>query len=94
MLARDEPLPTVEEAPEADYPEEWAKYRGGRENLLTVRFGEAGRCGGCGRFKTKKVSRLDGYPPTLIDGQVCFDAGFEEVRYTCRNSDCTPDNDW
>lgn len=83
MLARDEPLPTVEEAPEADYPEEWAKYRGGRENLLTVRFGEPGNCPECGRFKTRKVASFGHFPPTLINGQVNFSAGYEEIRFVC-----------
>lgn len=94
MLARDMPLPTVEAAPEADYPEAWEEYRGRRESPLTVSFGKAGRCGGCGRFKTKKVSRIDGYPPTLIDGQVRFDAGFVEVRFNCTNDICQDDTDW
>lgn len=86
MLVNAAPLPTVEDAPEADYPEAWADYYSHQASPLTVRYGESGRCRACGRFKTKNVTRFGDFPPTLIDGQVCFDAGYEEIRFTC--TDC------
>lgn len=94
MAMRQLPAVDVRPAPEADYPEAWGAYRARQNSPLTVRFGEAGRCGGCGRFMPKMVSEISGYPPTLIDGQVGFDAGFTEIRYSCPNDDCHPEMPW
>lgn len=88
-------VPRWSPAPEAEYPDEWARYRLQCAEGAALTVDSPRRpCSGCGQWMTHTPEIVPGYGPRIVGGTVMFQGDTRLGRLECLNTNCPAGPGW